>query len=271
MNTNIVRSALFVPATRTDRIAKAIASGADRVIVDLEDAVQESQKENARENLDRFFGDHPDVRVLVRVNAHDHWSHRADLDMCKRHGSVTGIVLPKAESAIQIAAVASINRPIWPIIESAKGLAALNAIATAPGVERLTFGALDLALDLGLKNGSPASEVILNQARYAVLIANRIAEREAALDGVYPAIQDIPGLRRATEFARDMGFGGSLCIHPGQVAPIHETFAPESEELQWAQRVVENARSGEGAFVLDGEMIDAPVISRAHSILSRAT
>ncbi|MBL0844296.1 HpcH/HpaI aldolase/citrate lyase family protein [Pseudomonas mediterranea] len=271
MNTSIVRSALFVPATRPERIPKAIATGADRVVVDLEDAVQENLKEQARDNLERFLSEHPDARILVRVNAPDHWGHGADLELCRRHAGVIGILLPKAESAAQVSTAGSTGKPIWPIIESAKGLAALSSIASAQGVERLSFGSLDLGLDLNLTTGSPAAEEILGHARYAVLLSTRVARLSPALDGVFPAVQDGSGLRNAVLFARDMGFGGALCIHPSQVAIIHQALQPSLEELQWAHRVIEAASSGEGVFMLDGQMVDAPVIGRARSVLERAT
>jgi (S)-citramalyl-CoA lyase len=271
MNTSIVRSALFVPATRPERIPKAIATGADRVIVDLEDAVQENLKEQARDNLERFLSDNPDAPILVRVNAPDHWAHVADLELCRRHAGVIGVLLPKAESAEHVLTAANTQKPIWPIIESAKGLAELQAIAQAQGIERLSFGSLDLGLDLNLTTGSHAAEEILSHARYAVLLATRVAGLAPALDGMFPSIQDTVGLHSTVQFARDMGFGGALCIHPSQVAIIHQALEPSPEELRWAQRIIEAASSGEGVFVLDGQMVDAPVIGRARSILARTT
>jgi len=271
MSSSIVRSALFVPATRPERIPKALATGADRVIVDLEDAVQDNLKEQARENLERFLSEHPEARILVRVNAPEHWAHAADLALCRQHAGVTGVLLPKAESAAQVLTAADTGKPIWPIIESARGLADIRAIAEAKGVERLSFGSLDLGLDLNLTTGSRAAEEILSHARYAVLLATRVAGLAPALDGVFASIQDGDGLRGAVEFARDMGFGGALCIHPSQVAIIHQALKPSLEELHWAQRIMDGARSGEGVFVLDGQMVDAPVIGRAQAILARAT
>ena len=270
MSASIVRSALFVPATRPERIPKAIATGADRVIVDLEDAVQENLKEQARDNLERFLSENPDAQILVRVNAPDHWAHAADLELCRRHAGVIAILLPKAESPAQVSTSGSTGKPIWPIIESAKGLAALSSIASAQGVERLSFGSLDLGLDLNLTTGSPAAEEILSHARYAVLLWTCVAGLAPALDGVFPSIADTTGLQNAVQFARDMGFGGALCIHPSQVAIIHQTLKPSNEELQWAQRIMEAASSGDGVFVLDGQMVDAPVIGRAQAILTRA-
>lgn len=176
MNRQIVRSALFVPATRPERIPKALASGADRVIVDLEDAVEEGLKVEARANLRRFLVDTPEARVLVRINAAEHPGHADDLALCRDHAGVIGLLLPKVESAAQVryAAVAS-GKPVWPIVESARGLAALGEIAAAAGVERLSFGSLDLALDLDLNSGSNAAEQILGHARYALLLQTRLA------------------------------------------------------------------------------------------------
>ncbi|MBV4484562.1 CoA ester lyase [Pseudomonas sp. SWRI153] len=265
-----VRSALFVPATRPERIPKAVATGADRVIVDLEDAVSQALKDQARDNLNRYLSENPGARVLVRINAPRHPAHAADLDVCRRHAGVVGILFPKAEEAAQIAIAARTGKPVWPIIESARGLARLPEIAEAEGVERLSFGSLDLGLDLNLKTGSPAAEQVLSHARYAVLLATRSAGLAPALDGVYPSIQDTEGLHASVQFARDMGFGGALCIHPAQVAVIHQAMKPDAQELDWARRVANVARSGEGVFVLDDMMIDAPVIERANAILMRA-
>lgn len=267
---NLVRSALFVPATRPERIAKALASGADRVIVDLEDAVEGAFKERARDNLADFLAGQPEAQVLVRINAPGHRAHGADLDLCRRHAGVSGLLLPKAETAEQVARAHATGKPVWPIIESAKGLAAVAELARAPGVERLSFGSLDLGLDLDLRSGSRAAALVLDQARYAVLLHSRVAGLAPALDGVYPDIADCDGLRQSVQFARDMGFGGALCIHPSQVAVIHAALRPDEQELDWARRVSAAAASGAGVFVLDGQMVDAPVIARARAILQRA-
>lgn len=270
MSQHFIRSALFVPATRPERIPKALASGADVVIVDLEDAVQESLKARARSQLDAFLESNPDARVLVRINAPGHVGQAADLQLCQRHPGVIGLLLPKVESAAQVALAAACGKPVWPIIESAQGLLALGDIALAEGVERLSFGGLDLGLDLGLASGSAAAERILDQARFAILLHSRSAQLAPPLDSVFPAIADVAGLRRAAQDARDMGFGGLLCIHPSQVAVVHEALMPGAEELAWAQRVMAAGASGDGVFVVDGQMVDAPVIGRAQRLLQRA-
>ncbi|WP_313025819.1 HpcH/HpaI aldolase/citrate lyase family protein [Pseudomonas lopnurensis] len=270
MNPSIIRTALFVPATRPERIPKALASGADAVIVDLEDAVAESLKAEARASLDAFLQANPDARVLVRINAPLHAGQAEDLALCARHAGVAGVLLPKVESAVQVALAVACGKPVWPIVESARGLASLAEIASAEGVERLSFGALDLGLDLGLASGSAAAERILDQARYALLLHSRLANLAPPLDSVFPDIKNLHGLARAVADARDMGFGGLLCIHPGQVAVVHETLMPSAEERDWAQRVLAAGASGDGVFVVDGQMVDAPVVGRARRLLQRA-
>lgn len=270
MNTTLIRSALFVPATRPERIPKALASGADAVIVDLEDAVPEAQKVEARAHLDAFLAANPDARVRVRINAPGHPGQAADLELCRRHSGVVGVLLPKVESAAQVAEVSACGKPVWPLVESAAGLLALEGIARAGGVERLSFGGLDLGLDLGLSSGSAAAERILDQARYALLLHSRMAGLAAPLDTVFPAIADRDGLAEAAQRARDMGFGGLLCIHPGQVTVVHEALMPSAEELAWARRIMAANASGDGVFVVDGQMVDAPVIGRARRLLQRA-
>lgn len=270
MNTSIIRSALFVPATRPERIPKALASGADAVIVDLEDAVAENLKAQARGHLDTFLDAHPDARVLVRVNAPGHAQQADDLALCERHPGVVGVLLPKVESAAQVELAAASGKSIWPIIESVRGLLALDEIAAAKGVERLSFGALDLGLDLGLASGTAAAERILDQARYALLLQSRLANLALPLDSVFPDIKNLHGLAQTVADARDMGFGGLLCIHPSQVAVVHETLMPSADELAWAQRVLTAGATGDGVFVVDGQMVDAPVIGRANRLLQRA-
>jgi len=272
MPQSIVRSALFVPGSRPERFAKALAAGADAVIVDFEDAVEEPLKRQARDHLAAFLQNHPQASVWVRVNAPDHVEHAADLTFCKQHAGVAGVLLPKAESAAQVAAVWQTGKPIWPIIESAKGLLALEPIAHAPGVERLSFGGLDLALDLNLNSGTFAAQMFLDQARMSVQLHTRGADLLPPLDGVHPAIGDPEGLHRSIRHAYDMGYGGALCIHPKQVPVIHAALAPSAEDLSWAKKVVDAsaAANGAGAFQQDGQMVDAPVLLRAQRLLALA-
>ncbi|MCF6761727.1 HpcH/HpaI aldolase/citrate lyase family protein [Pseudomonas fragi] len=270
MDKAIIRSALFVPATRPERIAKALNSGADAVIVDLEDAVAEDLKVQARANLEAFLEANPQARIRVRINAPEHEQQAADLALCQRSPGVVAILLPKAQSAAQVEQAAACGKPVWPIIESAAGLLALPAIARAEGVERLSFGALDLGLDLGLLSGTGAAQRMLDQARFAILLHSTLAHLAAPLDSVFPDIKNTEGMTRMAADARDMGFGGLLCIHPAQVALIHTAFMPDPDELGRAMRVLAAVEAGGGVFVVDGQMVDAPVIEHARRIVRRA-
>ncbi|MEA9978309.1 MULTISPECIES: CoA ester lyase [unclassified Pseudomonas] len=270
MSGSTIRSALFVPGSRPERFAKALAAGADAVIVDFEDAVEEPLKRQARDNLAAFLHATPSASVWVRINAPEHAQHGADILFCQQQAGVAGVLLPKVESAAQVAAVAAAGKPIWPIIESARGLLALADIAAALGVQRLSFGALDLALDLNLHSGSHAAQFVLDQARVALLLHSRSAHLLPPLDGVHPAINDPQGLHDSIRHAYEMGFAGALCIHPKQIAVIHQALAPDAPTLAWAQRVVDASAHGVGAFQIDGQMVDAPVLVRAQRLLALA-
>ena len=270
MPQTIIRSALFVPGSRPERFAKALAAGADAVIVDFEDAVEEPLKRQARDHLAAFLNGNPQASVWVRVNAPTHAEHAEDLVFCQRHAGVAGVLLPKVESAAHVAVVWQTGKPVMPIIESAKGLLALEQIAHAQGVQRLSFGGLDLALDLNLNSGTDAAHRFLDQARMSVQLHSRGADLLPPLDGVHPAIGDPQGLHRAIRHAYDMGYGGALCIHPAQVPVIHAALAPTADDLNWAQKVIDAsvAAGGAGAFQLDGQMVDAPVLLRAQRLLA---
>jgi (S)-citramalyl-CoA lyase len=269
MNDKLMRSALFVPGNRPERFAKALASGADAVIVDFEDAVQESDKTLSRENLGAFLQATPTARVWVRINMASHGQHEADLAFCAGQSGVCGVMLPKAESAEQVTRVVATGRPVWPIIESVLGLQALAAIAQVCGVERLTYGGLDMSLDLGLIAGTAGAECMLDQVRFALLLHSRLAGLAPPLETVFARIDNPIGLEHFVLSAHTKGFAGMLCIHPRQVEVVHRALAPTLTELDWARRVLASADQA-GAFQLDGQMVDAPVIQRARNILEAA-
>jgi len=270
MKQAIVRSALFVPASRPERIPKALASGADAVIVDLEDAVEPAAKPAARQALAGFLDANPDVRVWVRINdATTPW-HDDDLAALRGKPGAAAIMLSKAESAAQVAHAGQ-GRPVVPIIETARGMVKLADIAAAPGVARLAFGSLDYGVDLALTPGTAGAAVLLDQARSLVLLHSRAAGLAAPLDGVHADINDAEGLRAAASRASDMGFAGMLCIHPSQVEPVHAAFLPAQADIDWARRVLAAQReNGTGAFRFEGRMVDAPVLARARQVLARA-
>lgn len=264
------RSALFVPATRPDRIAKARDSEADLVIVDLEDAVALEDKALARDALEQTLEEVPQARLCVRINAPGSEHFDADLDLCARLTGVSMIMVSKAESAMALRQVAALDRPLWPLIESASGLDWIAELAAVEGVERLSFGALDLALDLDLESDTPGAEAILDQARYQLVLQSRLAGLAPPMAGVSPVLDDDEALHDTARYARQMGFGGMLCIHPRQLAPVHRAFTPGPEQLEWAQKVLAGAQTHGGAFRVEGQMVDAPVIERARRLLTRA-
>lgn len=267
---SIVRSALFVPGSRPERFAKALAVGADAVIIDLEDAVEASLKAQARDNLCTFLETHPQARVMVRVNAADHPEHKADVAACQHLPGVSGILLPKSETAVEVRSVCASGKSVWPLIESAVGWLAVAEIAACVGVERLTFGGLDLAVDLGMRSGSAAAVVVYDQIRTTLLLHSKANGLPPPIDTVYHEFEDVEGLQAVIRHGRDMGLVGALCIHPKQVVAVHAALAPTIAELDWAQRILAFASvAGNAAFQFEGQMVDAPVLARARALLER--
>jgi citrate lyase subunit beta/citryl-CoA lyase len=261
------RTYLFVPGDRPERIPKALASGADAVIVDLEDAVGPDAKLRARAAVaDALPAERP---VLIRVNGPETQWFDGDLDLCSESG-VAGVVLPKTESIEPIRAVAGRlggDLPILPLIETARGMANAQAIAQAAWVERLLFGALDLQAELGIAGDNEE----LHYFRSHLVLVSRVADILPPVDGVTTALDDPDVLRADTERARRFGFGAKLCIHPKQVALVNEIFSPTAEEIAWARRVVAAAEAAQGgAVAVDGKMVDRPVLLRARAILDAA-
>ena len=262
------RSYLFVPADRPVRYAKALASGADAVIVDLEDAVAASAKDGARRSLAAWL-DSGGNGVAVRINDAASPSFAADLALVARPGIVT-VVVPKAERADDLARIraAAPRATLLPLIETAAGVDRVREIAHADGVARLAFGSIDLSLDLGIEAGGDGDELLLFRSQ--VVLASRLAGLDAPVDGVTIAIDDAAAIEADTRRARRLGFGAKLCIHPRQLAAVHAAFAPSASELAWAERVVAAAGATDGAAVaVDGRMVDRPVLLRARALLAR--
>jgi len=262
------RAWLFVPGHRPERFEKALAAGADRVIIDLEDAVAPADKDSARAALAAWLATTP-ARVAVRVNAADTPWFEHDLALLSQP-AVSTVVLPKAEDTAVLARLAAqrAGLALVPLIESAAGMAAARTLAAAPDVERLAFGHIDFQLDLGMKD---AEEADLLPHRNELVLASRLARIAPPLDGVTVAIDDAERLAADVQRARRLGFGGKLCIHPKQVAGVRAGFAPTDAELTWARRVLEAAAAAGGAAVaVDGKMVDKPVLLRAEGILREA-
>jgi citrate lyase subunit beta/citryl-CoA lyase len=259
------RSWLFVPANRPERFAKAAASGADRVIVDLEDAVAPADKRSACASLSRVVL--PDnAHVYLRVNAASTEWFDENIDVAAKL-PLAGVLLPKAESAADVARAASRlpnELPIVPIVETAVGVWNVLDVARAKRVERLVFGALDFELDTGMLEGDDT----FAYARSRIAIASRVAGLAPPIDSVTIAIDDDARLSRDAERSRRFGFAGKLCIHPRQVATLNRLFRPSDDELAWAGAVLDELarRPGVGVFAFHGTMVDRPVIERARRI-----
>jgi citrate lyase subunit beta/citryl-CoA lyase len=266
------RSLLFVPGDRPERFAKAAASGADAIVLDLEDAVPPAGKAAARAAVRAAWPalQGLGVPVVVRSNAWGGDAWAADLACLRDLPGIAALMLPKAESAEAVvqAHQAAGGVPVLPLIESAAGHDALKAIAAAPGCLRLVVGHIDFMADTGIECGDAQTE--LDPLRFAVAMASRLAGLAPAIDGVTVQTGDDDILRRDTLRAKRFGFGGKLCIHPRQVPGVHTAFAPSDEELAWARRVVEaDAASGGAAVQLDGRMVDMPVVLRARRVLAQ--
>jgi citrate lyase subunit beta/citryl-CoA lyase len=265
------RSFLFVPADRPERIGKALASAAHAVVVDLEDAVAAEAKPGARDALRHAWRELPTeahARLLVRVNAAGTAWHDDDLALLPHLAGLGGVVLPKAESATAVEHAAYVGgAPVLPLIESGRGYDALDLVARARGVLRLAFGHLDFQADVGIS--CDADERELDPVRLALVLASRRADLAAPVDGVTAALDDAARLAADVARSRRFGFGGKLCIHPKQVAAVNEGLGPTAAQRAWARRVLDAvAVHGSGAFRLDGEMVDAPVLQRARSFLA---
>lgn len=255
---------LFVPADRPERFAKAAAAGADAIIVDLEDAVTPAAKDNARAALGAALsGLDRTVPIFIRINGVGTPWHAADLAMVASL-PVDGIVLPKAESAAELQATRSQapGKTLIALVETAKGLSVAEDIA--PASDRIAFGSVDFAADLGCAHVREA----LLFARSRLVMAARLAGAPQPIDGVTLSIKDESEVENDARYAVELGFGGKLLIHPAQIAPARRGFAPTEQDIAWAETIVAGSADG-AARAIDGIMVDAPVLARAHHILKR--
>jgi citrate lyase subunit beta/citryl-CoA lyase len=272
----IPRSYLFVPGDRPERFDKALASEADAVVLDLEDAVAAPAKDAARAAVAALLvsatlAPRDAARLVVRINDEATPWFEADLAVLAA-GRVPAVLLPKAERVATIERVraACPGIAVLPLVESARGVLAAPALAAAEGVQRLVFGTIDYALDMDLQ-GALAPTLGLDTPAALLALASRAAGLWPPVAGVTVAIDDPAPLRADMERARALGFGAKLCIHPRQIAPLHALLAPGDDEIVWARRVLAAAEAAGGAAVqLDGRMIDRPVIERARRVVQAA-
>ncbi len=285
---NTPRVFLFAPANVARRAEGAMASAADAAILDLEDAVPPGEKAEARAALAGLLATPRAAGAplrYVRVNAANTPLCLADLQAALAAGA-EGIVLPKAESAEGLHAVAWALRQscaalgrdasaieLLPIVETARGLVDLpNLPWGACGVARVALGTVDLMTDLG--TGAADADAAILHAQRMCVAGSRAAGLAAPVDGVHLDVKDAAGAEAAMRLARAIGFGAKLAIHPAQVAPLRAGLAPPEEEVAWA-REVDSAyaaaqASGSGAITVRGKLVDEPVAKRAREILAMA-
>ncbi len=274
---NAVVAPLFVPALEQRKLEKAERL-ADAVIIDLEDAVADTMKDQARDWLANLKEPVGPTQRWVRINEVD--SGRCADDIAALDPHVSAIILPMCDSPehVDFAAVelrrAGRDAVIVPLIETARGLqhvAEITARGTAGGLARVGLGMGDMSNDLNL-SWEPGSE-FATYSRCTIAVASRAARIGPALDSVVPRIADIEGLAADAARARAMGFGGKMCIHPSQVPVVEAGFAPSERELSRAREIIEAftqaTAEGRAAVVVDGLFVDYPVAEQAQSLLVR--
>jgi citrate lyase subunit beta/citryl-CoA lyase len=265
----VARSWLFVPGDRPERFDKALASGADVVICDLEDSVTADAKSAARDAVATWL--RGGGRAAVRVNPVGTPWHDDDVAAISGAPGLRAIVLPKSQDPPTVSDVAQTagGAPIVALVETALGILRASDIAALPAVARLAFGSLDYALDVG---ADADDEHALLLARTAVVMCSRAVGAPSPIDGVTTALDDEAVLLADTAKSRALGFTGKLCVHPRQIAGVHRGFAPSPAQLAWARDILAVAASSSAgaARTADGMLVDAPVIARANAILAIA-
>lgn len=265
------RSWLYVPGDRPERIGKALASDADAVILDLEDAVAPEAKERARRVVLETLAE--GRRAYVRVNATDTAWGSDDLAalaaLTAAPGALAGVRVPKCEDPDELRRVADrLGVAVYPVLESALGVEQAHALATAhPLVAGISLGEADLAAHLRVAGGAA-----LAWPRSRVVVAARAAGLPSPVQSVWTAVRDLEGLRADTVAGREAGFFGRSVIHPAQIPVVHEACAPDTDDLAWARSLVDRlTETGEAAWIDDtGGFVDKAVVERARWLLATA-
>jgi len=264
--TRHARSWLFVPASRAHLFTKATASGADAVILDLEDSVASPDKAAARANVVAWLAS--GHAAWVRINGRESEFWLDDVRAIRAGGfDAPGLVLPMTDDPAQVADTvdASGAEAVVVLIETAKGIETAGTIAAAPKVVHLALGVADLQLDVGLGD-DPAA---WSYPRSKLVFASRASGIAAPLDGPSMQLDRPDEVRKDANAARAHGFAGKLCIHPGQVGPVNDAFGYTERQRDWARQVLAGAQDSAGAAVrVAGEMIDRPRLDLAHDILA---
>ncbi|SOZ37178.1 HpcH/HpaI aldolase/citrate lyase family protein [Cupriavidus neocaledonicus] len=264
---------LFVPGNRPERFDKAVRAMPDAVILDLEDAVHPAAKEAARAAVARWHAATPagGARRHIRINAASTAEFEATWRgcwRCRRPGAATPSCCPRRKRRSRSlnwrnGCTAGSPMPnLWRSSRPLAGWPMSRQLRRCPAVSRLASGSLDFSLDLGCEE---APEAFLH-ARSRIVLASRLASLPAPVDGITPDFARLDAVRADAAHARRLGFGAKLCIHPVQVSPVREIFAPDALRLDWAQRVLVAAQDNH-AVQVDGKMVDLPLIEQAQRVL----
>ncbi len=260
---------LFVPGNRPDRFDRALASGADCVVIDLEDAVPSADKQTARAAvMNRLADVETRTPILVRINDPRTSLGQADLAVISaaRSSAMAGLMVPKADHSSNWPSIdAACGLPVVPLIESARGLRDAATLAETPNVVRLALGTLDLCAELGV---DPRSDQ-LSHARFQLLIASVSSRLPGPIDGPCPEIRDLQRVHDVAQASAAAGFTAKLCIHPDQLAPTVSGIGPTADEVEWAHSIIAAVSGNVDLVEVDGSMVDRPVIARAERILAR--
>ena len=217
--------------------------------------------------LKQWLLEHPEHQVLIRVNAKQTPWFAEDIQLA-RLDNVSAIVLPKTESAADVEAITQLREiAVYPLIETPLGFAKVREIAAAQATHALMFGSIDFQLEMNMQGAYHELLYFRNE----IVLASRLANIEAPVDGVTVDFKDTVLIQLETEQAKNLGFAGKLCIHPNQVDIVNQVFSPTAAEIEWANRVLQTVEAAQGQAVsLDGKMIDLPVILKAQRILQQA-
>ncbi|MGW3951603.1 HpcH/HpaI aldolase/citrate lyase family protein [Streptomyces sp. NPDC004752] len=257
---------LYVPGDRPHVVAKALACGADVVVIDLEDAVAPDRKEYARAATVDLLSEPQPVRVHVRVNGTEGSWAAADLRAMAQLPGVSGVRLPKVTCAEEVVRAAdATGHRLYALLETAQGIEHAYAIAAAhPALRGISLGEADLRADLGVRDDAG-----LDWCRSRVVVAARAAGLAPPPQSVHPDIRDLEGLAASCAHGRSLGFLGRAAIHPRQLPIIERAYLPTQAELDQAETIVKAAATERGAQALpDGRFIDAAVVAAARRTLS---
>lgn len=281
------RSWLFVPATRPERFDKAANSGADAVIIDLEDAVESADKPQAREHIAEYVAqydkrktDRAEValksgttELWLRLNNDAHLTE--DLVLCQslaEHEVISGIVLPKVTKASQVELIfESLKLPVVAQIESAQGISQLEAIAQSEGLMALSYGRLDISNELDLTAGSQAEQDFFTHLRIQIRLVSQAHNLTAPIESIYADFKNETAMKATAGYVSDLGFSGMLCIHPRQVNIANQAFKASDSQLAFATKVIKHyQKTGDSTFAIEGVMVDLPVILQCQRLLQQS-